>query len=58
MAAVRVFKAGFRISIAQRILDGESVSSLTALKSFTISSNRYQTSLPLQVNGKQNACLL
>jgi transposase len=28
MAAVRVFKAEFRISIAQRILDGESVSSL------------------------------
>ena len=29
MAAYRVFKAEFRISIAQRILDGESVSSLS-----------------------------
>jgi transposase len=29
MAAPRVFKAEFRISIAQRILDGESVSSLS-----------------------------
>ena len=29
MAATRVFKAEFRISIAQRILDGESVSSLS-----------------------------
>ena len=29
MAAYRVFKAEFRISIAQRILDGESVSALS-----------------------------
>ena len=30
MAAYRVFKAEFRISIAQRILDGESVSALSS----------------------------